>query len=1047
MKNYLKYLTLFVAALLFGFTSCTSDKTEDDKGNGSTQTVASSFSIELGEVTGYSATFNLETENIKEVSYRCEDKALAPNFLKPTIIATTGKTTAVKGSGQSTLVINELQTLTKYYIYVVATDVNKKLSEIKSFELTTDDIVEEFKIFDISTRSFSMHVKTPASVYPAREGDFEIVEGEDGKEYQSPRNHVIKWGLTSLFQYMTLTKDYMKLDDESLNLSDIVYHNLITKNTNMTFNEENSIVYDENGAPVIDDINDSYLVYYDALVPGEPAVLTLGEFSYGPDPLNRHQGDGHYGYYNALFDYEKFSAAGGLEGVTAAAEGSTKAGTAQKPHWGWWVTPEVAEGEPEPEKVWKEAFYENHLIVTNKPAKLDAEVQLTIEPTVNGGIITMKPQRGVLLYCVMILDTDTYNTLLTYFEDAPGKPEDYLQYFTSSYDAMMTGVSSQYLASQGTMKLDLQEEFIELPINSSYHVCVTAIGDMDGSKQSFVHEQFSLPAPTLNEPEVIVTALDVTKPETFPYHDEEGNPTDSTGAKIDLNDPTLVWFLVKNGNMDYTNPDPALRGCMITDGCFLCNDEREFASTFQNNADASYLSLAKSNYQSKYGLIDTATLADINSENGALVCFSAKPDTSTMLVAYVKNEEGVSNQAQLRTNEICPEGNTSMTMARSIPVPAGTKIESDLYAKLKGEWTATATVAWQAYLDKDDNGEWYQTSDLRNFEEERTTKVTIGDLSYPQTLPEEVYPLYKNEDKTDKPREEVDALYSELKGMIDVYNTRTANYNRVLCNGFGFDVQRFVDYDDKLVYASPYDLFVSKIYSAYNNDAVMKDFGPKWFIEVLDENGKMGVPFNTILFDPLSAWYASNYYMVGCAKGSSLPYVTDNIQKDADGNIIDYDILTGYFPVEMPDDDTIIIKSYNHTITTKDEKGNDVVVTTEYFPNAAYEYYGSYQLTGRVASEITLKRGWTEPDTDKKDDTEAAAQQAVAQMAPLAVSHIEKPKTVAAKYYTPIFVNKEMVEGKATTVKGNIVSLDEFNAGVKANIQRLKKRADAIRNR
>ncbi len=973
MKKYLSYVTLLVSVLLLGLTSCGNDNKVNNGGKPD-DTAKVSFELALGEITPSSVELKINSTGIKEVAYICGLDELTGSKLGATYISNVGKTVKIKTDGANSIVIKGLQSKAHYNLYLVASDGESFYEEgrIYSENFDTAEFEEDFTIFDLDKRTFSVHVKVPESVYPAREGDV------DERGY--PRNHVIKWGITSMFNYVTLALAGTT-DDSLLNLADTVYHNFFDEDTSITFSEEDSIVRDENDQPVEDDINGGILTMYDALVPGEPAVMMMGEFAYGEDPYNRGVGNG---YYVSMFDYGRYNENVNLESSVTVPDGTTKYGHLQHPYWGWYDT----------NNVWHEAFHKNCLVVLNQPEKLDAKVNVEWETTVKGGVIKMTPERGVYLYCVMILDDATYNTLLSYFEDAPGKPEDYLQYFTSSYDAMMAGVCSQYMGSDGTIKINIEDEFIELPPQSNYHLCITAIGDADGSTQSFVHiDDIKLQTPTLPEPNVVVT----------PLGGNSGNPLPAG----EVEDPNLVWFNIK----------AAPGSSYIADGCILCNDERAYASELKSQT---YLELAKSNYQAGYGIFDGGTLAEINSEAGCNIAFATKPDTSTMLVAYVMNDEGISNREQLDIYEICPEGNTAMAKNRSIPVPAGARIESTLFDSLKGDWTATATVAWDAYIEKDENGDWVQTAKPVHYEEARTSKVTIGDLTAPATLGEEYYALYKDsslEETEEQLKTRVDALYGELKDGIEVFNDRTRNYNRVLCNGFGFDVQRFVDYDDKLVYASPYDLFISTIYGAYNTDALFTDFGPKWFIEIGADGKSISVPFNTNIFTPLSAWYANSYYMVGVSD-YSLPYIPD-----AEGNP-----TTGHFPAEISAD--------GNTITIKGLEYGEGDNKYTYYPNAAYEYYGNYQLAGKVISDIVLTRGWTETATEATPA--AMAKSVTPAAAPLAVNKVEKKKTVCKQMYTPLVPNGKST-AKVTEVKGNIVTLDEFKQISAKNAEKMQR--------
>ncbi len=958
MKKLLNYIALFISVVALGFTACGPNDPTGETGP--------YCKVEVGEVTAASAELKISSSGIREVFYICTDKELTASEQSATYISNFGTRAKIKNDGENIVEVKGLQTLTEYKVYLVAMDEKSffNAGEVYNVSFTTIDFEEDFVIFNLGQREVSVHVKVPETVYPA--------DWKDLDENGYPRNHVIKWGIASLFNYVSNMMAF-STDDLMINLHDEAYGNYFTEDTTLIFDEAHSVVLDEDGQPVVDD-EGGYTQLYDVLIPGEPAVIMLGEFAYGQDPLNR----GGDGYYVSLFDYERFiTETPSYDGVTAT-EGTTKYGAAQHPYWGW----TDADGK------WHEAYHKNCMIITEQPEPLDAKVKVSVETTTKGGTITMEPEKGVYLYCVGIVDDAVYNQLLSFFADAPGNPEDYMQYFVTSYDAMMNGVSSMYMANSGKVKINLEEMFYVLPPMSKYHICITAMGDGEGSTQSYVHEQFQLKTPTLPEPEVVIT----------PLGGNSGNPLPAGVEE----DPHLVWFNFKKAA---GSPD-------IMEGALLCNTERAFASSLKGGH--TYLDLAETNYQTNYGRFGYTP--EINTAEGVDLAFSCKPDESTIFVVYAKNEEGIANNAQLDTKVLLPENNTAIAINRSIPVPAGQRVESPLFESLKGDWTATATVTWTSNAKQDENGNWVQLDEPIQVTEERKSKVTIGDLSCPETLDPKYYPLYNSQ-------AEADRLYAELKQGIETYNERTRNYNRLYCHGFSFDVQRFVSYEDKLVYASPYDLFVSTIYGAYNIDAVFYDFGPKWYLEV-DANGNLTVPFNAASFSPLSAWYtgyATSYYMVGIGKASSLPYIPQ-----ADGSF-----KTGHFPAELSaDGNTITIKGLEYG--TGDSK--DI-----YYPNAAYEYYGNYQLAGKIISELVLTRGWSEPE--QKAAPAAMVENMVTMTAPLAVERVERPNHTIKSVYTPLFGADE----KIVKEEGKILTYDEFQQIMKTHNEKRIERSAARR--
>ena len=106
-------------------------------------------------------------------------------------------------------------------------------------------------------------------------------------------------------------------------------------------------------------------------------------------------------------------------------------------------------------------------------------------------------------------------------------------------------------------------------------------------------------------------------------------------------------------------------------------------------------------------------------------------------------------------------------------------------------------------------------------------------------------------------REEVDALYAEFKTEVDEYNAMLKSQNRLLCTGFGFQETKH-----DLDFNSPFDLFCSDSYNGYDNESMIWDCGPKWFIEI-NQDGSAVVPINQNRFYPLTTSGYYTYYLAG----------------------------------------------------------------------------------------------------------------------------------------------------------------------------------------
>lgn len=427
---------------------------------------------------------------------------------------------------------------------------------------------------------------------------------------------------------------------------------------------------------------------------------------------------------------------------------------------------------------------------------------------------------------------------------------------------------------EGPLDINL-EEAVYLDKEATYYIFVTGRGDEIGSSICFAQTSFQLPEAT--KPAPVVEVKGIEKPAT------EGEPS-----------PYEVWFNVK-----CTTKDAAT-------AIYGCNYEREWETS-------------KGSYYSDADLIERAgnqlssnEIAQINSDEGLNIMFQTREDATTYLGIIAYNDEGTASEA-------------AVGKMRSIREPAAERVESDLFTGLNGDWTATATVTYNLYN--------YETSKTETVTEEKKCKVTIGSVEYPATLTEDVYAIY---DSFGMDKEATDAYFAEFKEVADIFNEKTRAQNRILCNGFNFEVSQYGG-DMVMDYASPFDLFCSDTYSAYDNESILYDFGPKWYLQVAAD-GSVSVPFNVNYFFPMSQWTRSTYHLIGASDQTALPYALGG------GN--------EYFPTEISAD--------KNTITIKPVEVDNQV----YYPVGASQSYGYWQFNTRIVSNLVLTRGWTEtPET------------------------------------------------------------------------------------
>lgn len=424
------------------------------------------------------------------------------------------------------------------------------------------------------------------------------------------------------------------------------------------------------------------------------------------------------------------------------------------------------------------------------------------------------------------------------------------------------------ITASGPLDINI-EDYIYLDKEATYYALVTARGDEEGKSSCFESFQFQLPEATKPAPEVVVTGIE--KPAS------EGAPS-----------PYEVWFNIKCPTKD---ADKAV---------YACNYEREWETSKGSYYSDADLVLRANNPFS------ASEIASINTDEGLTVMFTTREDAVTYLGVIAYNDEGTASEA-------------SVGKMRSTREPAAERIESSLFTDLNGDWTATATITYKLY-----SNETYTTEVIT---EPHSCKVTIGDVEYPATLSDEVYATYAS---FGMDKAATDAYFKEFTEVADIFNEKTRAQNRILCNGFDFEISQYGG-TMLMTYASPFELFCSSSYNGYDNESILYDFGPKWYFQVAAD-GTLTVPFNTNYFNPMSQWTRSTYHLIGASETTALPYALDG------GN--------GNFPVEISAD--------KNTITIKPVEASGQL----FYPVGAANSYGYWQFNCRIISDIVLTRGW-----------------------------------------------------------------------------------------
>ena len=557
---------------------------------------------------------------------------------------------------------------------------------------------------------------------------------------------------------------------------------------------------------------------------------------------------------------------------------------------------------PNEEDYWNEGAYHKKIEVTTlPPSEFDGKVYISTEDlSPKNATINITHDENVFCYCLAILDHATYMDMV---DNYLGGDESLLQWYTTSYYGMMSGFSTVYTQEineyyGGQLQAYLSDFVWEMAPTATYHVIATAMGAKDTDdgmvpdqmSQSFNHYTFELPDYTLAAPQIEVTGL----PEESAFR---------------------VGFNVKCTNW---------QDAPVAEIAYAMNYVREF--DLELSYGSTYADLVSSNRG--YAIFSDDEIAQVNSDGGCNVYFDVTENSTSRLAVMGWNEEG-------RPSTFDGENPSAVGEASSSRIPDAEPIPSSYYEDLKGEWTATATIKKEAYGDPDGDGVYgyYDRT------QEVKTKVTIGDITCPESLTQDVYDLY---DSFGVSQEMTDAYFADLKQGVQDFNAAVRGQNRILCTGWGFDFYQVDGSSSALELATPWDLFIHPDYNAAYIDPLMFEFGPKWFLQVA-EDGSLFVPVNINRIAPMSQWYSTRgYHLVGANPESNIANYTPT-----EGDMDDVNKWPN-LPVEVSEDkQTITIKSYTL---------DDVV----YYPNIVYDYWGSmYLYDTHVVSEIVLTKGWS----------------------------------------------------------------------------------------
>lgn len=631
------------------------------------------------------------------------------------------------------------------------------------------------------------------------------------------------------------------------------------------------------------------IMYYYLFTPGEPLVLTLAEVHECTKENGLLPTMGFYidsdgcGWYSFPYDMQAYYNA-------------VESNKSFDPNDFWY----------------SDAWHRRIELTLPGPAKFDGTVNVEISDlSANSGKITFTPDDRTFMYLFGVFpETDAwgsgYKDITNMF--LKGK-EDLWQWFLTSQTMSELGIGDYKYASEGVQELVLEKYFTSLIAGGTYHLVVNAVGakmnddgdlEPDMSAQNFQHITFQLKNYSLEEPEIVVTAVE-------PYS------------------PWKVKFNVKNPN--WNNPKYG----EVEKVAFVANFTRDFDS-FMKAYDYTYTDMVMMNASSPRYLLSDTDIAKVNSDSGADIEFDVFENSAFTCAMMAWNKEGRASNPDKVGAQAHAEA-FSISVEPATPLPGMATLNA-----LKGEWTATATV--NVY---DANTDTFTKT-------ERSWSVTIGDVNESETLSDADYAFLETNGVT---KEAADAYLAQYNAQAKKYNEGVVGQNRVLCLGWS------VDDDRTMAKTSPWGLFMMEDYNASIVDYLFYDFGPKWFLQV-NENGQVFVPVHYNRVPPMCCWCnGMNHYLCGANYEAKIanyinPDYPDNVEAaglpvvvSEDGNTVTINGYTiNYYSVDENDE------------PIKDDNGEIIYTPVDFYPNVVYDYYGTLQFyNSHIVSSVKLTKG------------------------------------------------------------------------------------------
>lgn len=302
-------------------------------------------------------------------------------------------------------------------------------------------------------------------------------------------------------------------------------------------------------------------------------------------------------------------------------------------------------------------------------------------------------------------------------------------------------------------------------------------------------------------------------------------------------------------------------------------------------------------------------LKKVNSDEGYEISYTSAADADTRLAVIGFN---VDEKA----------GKAAWADSRSLSIPAKDKINSTLYTDLEGEWV----------LNYYDIYNYYEKNTWRKFDVVITTNPDFGPATYEEWVGDSTYNVVLDALGNDEAK--LKELFEEYKQVAAHQKKKYEEQNQILAYNFPCGTYVYAAKQNKF---TPWDLFTSIYYSAYDNYQLFSDFGPKVMFEVVGKK-KMVMKCDLNNLPPL-ANFDAQYFMAGIGNDGYL--------------------MTCEFPVTISaDKDSIIVHPYEIV----DDNGK----VRKYYPGTMIAYSASYMSLQNKTDTVLVYTRATAKNTAKK---------------------------------------------------------------------------------